>query len=302
MNGDIGIDSEPGKGSSFWIRIPQQHNKLEALLQSPNGFHSKKALILSNVPQETTYIQTWLEQWNVAVNVIPELTTTLTFEEISSEGYDYIFADSKQLEKNLDLIINISAPNSTPIVSIEELTSEGYVPVPEEITTRIDAPLRLRQLKAAIGGESVAHKIINQEEDPNLNWANDLSSYSVLLVDDNPINRLVTTKLLSQKHLLTADKACDGIEALELLKSQKYDLVLMDCMMPEMDGYDATKAIRSGVAGPLNQKVPIIALTANAMEGDRKKCINAGMDDHLSKPIQPQALKRLLAAWIDGRS
>ncbi len=76
----------------------------------------------------------------------------------------------------------------------------------------------------------------------------------------------------------------------------------MDCMMPEMDGYDATKAIRSGVAGPLNQKVPIIALTANAMEGDRKKCINAGMDDHLSKPIQPQALKRLLAAWIDGRS
>lgn len=123
----------------------------------------------------------------------------------------------------------------------------------------------------------------------------------ILVVEDNRVNQMVATGVLA-KLGLDAGVAANGIEALRLLaqssKQKGYGLVLMDCQMPEMDGYQATKAIRKGQAGEHNSAIPIIAMTANAMQGDREKCLSVGMDDYLVKPIQVQQVKKILAHWL----
>ena len=99
-----------------------------------------------------------------------------------------------------------------------------------------------------------------------------------------------------------ADIASNGFEAIEAIRvsldTQPYSIVLMDCQMPEMDGYDTTRAVRQGEAGEENKHLPIIAMTANAMQGDREKCTDAGMDDYISKPIDFSVLKSALIKWI----
>ncbi len=119
----------------------------------------------------------------------------------------------------------------------------------------------------------------------------------ILLVDDNPTNRLIGSELLCQRCHVEPDLAENGSQAMEFLAANTYDLVLMDCMMPDMDGYEATRAVRNGKAGTHNRDVPIVALTANAMLEDRQACLEAGMNDHLSKPILPSELARVLKAW-----
>jgi len=112
----------------------------------------------------------------------------------------------------------------------------------------------------------------------------------ILLVEDNVVNQKVAIRLLDEKLGYQSDLVTNGKEAIELLKDLDYDLVLMDCQMPEMDGYDATRAIRNVKSSVRNHNIPIIAMTANAMKGDREKCLGSGMNDYVSKPIKIQEL------------
>lgn len=127
----------------------------------------------------------------------------------------------------------------------------------------------------------------------------DSLKYKVLLVEDNKVNQQVAEFML-KKLGYDFELAENGVQAITSLTNQPgaFDLVLMDCQMPEMDGYEATKHIRDNNAGKVNQSLPIIALTANAMEGDKEKCLEAGMDDYLSKPIQLPMLKSLLEKYL----
>ncbi|NJN02050.1 MAG: response regulator [Leptolyngbyaceae cyanobacterium RM1_1_2] len=112
----------------------------------------------------------------------------------------------------------------------------------------------------------------------------------------------MVVKRLLEKLGLKIDLACNGLEALRKLeqaaKSEPYTLVFMDCQMPEMDGYEASRQIRKGTAGVYNQEIAIIAMTANAMKGDREKCLEAGMNDYLAKPLSPQTLIEKLEQWL----
>ncbi len=123
----------------------------------------------------------------------------------------------------------------------------------------------------------------------------------ILLVEDNPTNQIVAQGMLETMGLY-ADIAANGLEAIESIQLSTnilpYSIVLMDCQMPEMDGYDATRAVRAGEAGESNKSIPIIAMTANAMEGDREKCMIAGMDDYIAKPINIVTLKATLMKWL----
>src|SRR5664280_1022624 len=119
----------------------------------------------------------------------------------------------------------------------------------------------------------------------------------ILLAEDNLTNQQVALGIL-KKLGLRADAVADGVEAVRSLETIPYDLVLMDVQMPEMDGFEATGRIRDPGSAVLNHAVPIIAMTAHAMQGDRERCLEAGMDDYVSKPVSPQALAEALARWL----
>jgi signal transduction histidine kinase/DNA-binding response OmpR family regulator/HPt (histidine-containing phosphotransfer) domain-containing protein len=119
----------------------------------------------------------------------------------------------------------------------------------------------------------------------------------VLVVEDNPVNQAVVKKML-EKAGLSPITANDGMEAMEAMQQEQFDVVLMDCQMPRMDGYEATEAIRNREATHGLMRTPVIAMTANAMAGDREKCLAVGMDDYLSKPVKPAQLENMLRQWL----
>ncbi|MBE0695850.1 MAG: response regulator, partial [Anaerolineaceae bacterium] len=124
-------------------------------------------------------------------------------------------------------------------------------------------------------------------------------AFHLLLVEDNPVNQLVALEVL-KKLGYRADTAANGLEALLALRRVPYDLLLMDCQMPEMDGFQATQALRDPGSGVINPQVPVIALTARAMQADRARCAAAGMNDYLPKPIQADDLVRMMEKWLPG--
>jgi len=122
----------------------------------------------------------------------------------------------------------------------------------------------------------------------------------ILLAEDHAINRRVIRMMLN-KLGYEADAVANGLDAVKALEAAHYDLVLMDCQMPEMNGYDATAIIRDPESGVLDHTTTVIALTANAMAGEREKCIAAGMDDYMSKPVLVQDLKTVLVKWLENK-
>jgi CheY-like chemotaxis protein len=121
----------------------------------------------------------------------------------------------------------------------------------------------------------------------------------VLIAEDTPVNQIVAIRALLRCGC-RAHAVKDGYEALEALLAQRYDAILMDCQMPEMDGYQTTGELRRREVG--GRRTPVIAMTAHAMKGDLEKCLAAGMDDYVSKPLRHQALVEVLERWIPGLS
>jgi CheY-like chemotaxis protein len=120
---------------------------------------------------------------------------------------------------------------------------------------------------------------------------------SILLAEDNPVNQKITQKLL-EKCGFEVEVAANGREAVEAIQKRRFDLILMDCQMPVMDGYEATQVIRKIEGG--GRRTPIVAITAHAMVGDREKCLEAGMDDYLSKPVNLAKLQQTVNQWLSA--
>lgn len=149
----------------------------------------------------------------------------------------------------------------------------------------------------SVAGKSVLVMDDNETNRTEIEWP---SNIRILLVEDNLTNQIVTQGMLNMIGL-EADIANNGLEALDAMQLAPYTCILMDCQMPQMDGYTASVAIREGRAGETYKEVPIIAMTANAMAGDREKCLICGMSDYVSKPIDFNTLKEKLVKWLDGK-
>jgi signal transduction histidine kinase/DNA-binding response OmpR family regulator len=190
---------------------------------------------------------------------------------------------------------------------------------PKEVKQRIERMLDVEQ--SSSGNTSPDDEPVPRLPDDHLNWldkhgtegdaaqeevmqAEESESAAhtklvgrVLVVEDNPVNQAVVKKML-EKAGLTPETANDGVEAMDLLRDEQFDVVLMDCQMPRMDGYEATEAIRERETRQGLIRVPVIAMTANAMAGDKERCLAVGMDDYLSKPVKPSNLENMLRQWL----
>ncbi|ACJ29060.1 PAS domain protein [Shewanella piezotolerans WP3] len=176
----------------------------------------------------------------------------------------------------------------------EMLKQAGTAELDSAITKPVSASTLLDTVMAVMGKKSSQPKVTESGK-LNISAAKDIVGAHVLLVEDNDINQEIATELLNMAGI-EVSTACNGQEAVDMAIANSYDAILMDIQMPIMDGYEATRNIR---LNPDKQLIPIIAMTANAMSGDREKCIEAGMNEHIPKPINPQEVYQTLAKWIE---
>jgi|GEM_PF-2696046 len=297
MGGQIGVHSEPGNGSTFWFEIPFEAATSPQPKQASLDLSGKRALIIDSNASVRKQIGNWLTHWNCDVADSAIYTEETICE--NARSYDFVFIDERRLavhQNEWETAIKDEGAfgRATPILlhRYSESLLKGEL---TNACSHIRKPISVSQLRESLQESKTIKATEPKIEAPKENY----HSKRVLLVDDNLTNRMIATELFKKLHGIQPDTANDGIEALRMLRKDAYDLVFMDCMMPEMDGYDATRALRNGDAGEQNQNAPVIALTANAMSGDREKCEASGMSDYLTKPIRPKAITDVLKRWLN---
>ena len=253
--------------------------------------------LASTQPEDADRIRLSFEVRDSGVGIPPERLANIfqPFEQAEDStsrrfgGTGLGLAISAQLVEMMDGQLQVESTEGLGscfcfTVSLGRLGDSGAIPRPKESAQWAVHPSE-RPKSTAPGFEGLAPMSIPEDR---------RGPARILVVEDNPTNQQVTRYSL-EKMGLEADIASDGLEALEALERETYDLVLMDCQMPRLDGYEATRRIRSGTHQPT---IPIIAMTAHALAGDREKCLEAGMDDYLAKPVNQRLLSAILGHWL----
>ncbi len=289
MGGTIGLESD-SSGSCFWFTLPMQVVREElppqrqglprvALLDSNATSRAFITDTLSYFGAEVTH----LEDQNDAISQLTAMTTEAGPVQVwidQADGAQRASALARAIKSDVNL-----SHVETVLISRDLLSDVENYPEFDQLIIR---PVQPIQIFIAL-----THEISVLKQQPKDLVS--LAGVEVLLVEDNPTNLMVAKGMLS--HLgVRYQTAENGAEALQKLRHSLFDLVLMDCQMPVMDGYQATKAIRSGLGG-YNRNIPIIAMTANALIGDQDKCLAAGMNDYMAKPIVLDKLSRVLRKW-----
>ena len=306
MGGSIRVESAPGRGSKFCIdlSLPKAAKLPQARLQ-PVEMAGVRVLVVDDNQTNRDILQQQLEGWRMRVTCVESGDAALqSMEQAVRTGAPFELAILDMHMPKMDglqLARTIHAQPSLATTRLMMLTSTYSHADPKAreavgILRHVNKPIRRADLYQVI--RSVMASDGTAPERSATAAGKDLPGVSgrVLLVEDNPVNQQVAQAMLA-KLGIPADLASDGREAVEKVQAHAYDLVLMDCQMPVMDGFEATAEIRRLRAGHAT-RLPIVALTANAMQGDRQKCLEAGMDDFLSKPYTLTQLQMALARWL----
>jgi CheY-like chemotaxis protein len=326
------VESEPGRGATFWIAVPLPRRAARPAVPIPPGLRGRRALVVDDSAASRAVLDLHLSGLGLVVDCASDGAEALArAREAVDTGRPYAVAvldvempviDGMALARRLRHEPGLAG---LPVVLLTLMTLRG-----DEATgcdTRVARclvkPVREVALREAIidalrrpeASEAVAEAREAEETGPESEAAPGAPETGpgraganapladprapararVLLAEDNVVNQKVAARMLERLGYRT-DVVGNGVEALEALARIDYDLVLMDCQMPEMDGFEAVKEIRRREGR--RRHTPIVALTANAMEGDRDRCVGAGMDDYLAKPVDREALATVLGRWL----
>lgn len=302
MDGAIGIQSELGEGATFWFTAKFQDS---VLVEESSGteFSGLRVLIVDDNATNRDILSRYLAQWGVAYEEAADGNEAWQRVHRDGPAIDLILLDthmpgldgltlserietSEQLRHIPRILISSMGPEMRD--RAYEVGCSAYLSKPVRQTSLLDAVATLTKSEhhAKMDRPSVQSKRLKQ------------LTGRVLLVEDNDVNRRVAVGHLRRMGI-TPDIAINGQEALDRLETEPYDLVLMDCQMPVMDGMESTRLLRQRESSEdADKHTPIVALTAHAMEGDRERCIAVGMDDYLSKPFAHEELHDLLMRWL----
>lgn len=309
MGGEIGVESEVGRGSNFFFTLPCRPARGPA--PSPPAplpsIPRARMLVVDDNATNRRLIREYARSWGSECDEAASAAAGLAaMHRAREEGRPYalVFVDHDMPERDGEQfgqdVCSDETLASTPLVMLTSLGGAGEAKRMEKqgFVGFLVKPVRranLLQCAAAIlSGEGLAQDRSQQRilTSTRLEHASSLRAAHVLLAEDNEVNQKVGVGLL-RKLGYTCDVASNGLEVLRRLEIQRYDAILMDCMMPELDGYETTRRLRQ-----VGVRIPIVAMTANAMIGDRELCIEAGMDDFVTKPITAARLGEVLQRWI----
>ena len=299
MGGTIGVDSRPGGGSTFWFEIGLMV-AADRAPASPVDLSSVEVLLVEDHPTNQRIVLNQLAPVGCRVTVAGSAGEAIAEWNrlvAHSRTPDVVLLDHKLPDHPgryvAEHIRSTPAGQQTAIILMSSLGSEPADLGDGLVSRRLTKPVRRAQLIDSI------RNTIETARTPTVPVLKlkTLSEANVLLVEDNAVNQMLARRLLERLGA-SVTIADNGLAAIAQLRLRDYTVVLMDCQMPELDGYEATQRIRQGAAGAAARDVPIIALTANALSGDRERCLGAGMNDYLAKPINPTALRAKLEAAL----
>lgn len=313
MGGTISVESEEGMGSTFWwIGAFEKTDNIPEPHLSESHLAGMRVLIVDDNETNRIVAQHYVSSWNMRSVCVADAMTALDILKGAATGNDpfrIVLTDMQMPDADgLDLAKAIRAYPAIANIDIILLTSIGNRASlnwkENGIVACLEKPIRQSQLfdclVSVLAGPQP--KSLSPVQTPvpmlvlrkNEHSARPMSDLRILIVEDNPINQKVALRMLS-KMGITPDVANNGREALPRIEQTSYDLVFMDCQMPEMDGFTATRSIRN-MPAPSNNTV-IVAMTANALQGDKEKCLAAGMDDYVSKPVKSADLSSMIEKW-----
>ncbi len=312
MGGTIGVTSRLGVGSTFWVEIPFDLVKSDVSnARRRQLLLGTRVLAVDGVDKERRQIADCLEAWGCPfehVGTLHEAVTAVSQAEAAGRPFAVILADCRlAIGDEFVHLQNLARRPDVPVIGLGIGEGNDLATHLRQLGLRhlLRDPVRpsvLFNALTSVLSVTPPPASLSQRTDAAAEEQGMQFSGHILVAEDNHINQLYVRELLKYCGC-TYDVANNGDEALLALQNRRYDLVLMDCQMPEMDGFSATREIRRReAAGELTGRLPIIALTANALKGDRERCLEAGMDDYLSKPLQVARLQATLAKYLGQTS
>ncbi|WP_417458454.1 response regulator [Kordiimonas sp.] len=319
MGGDIELESEEGKGSvfRFHVNLALAEAPSDEVRQDPVALEGLRLLVVDDSEVARDIVAEQLSGLGLDITAVESAPLALAFlKTAADEGrpYDLLLTDfclpdmngdmlAHEIRKddrldNLQMVLMTSLPRKGDGGRMRKAGFRGYLtkPVfPGELAMMLSAAwkTRDRNREVPLYTRHSFHEV-KKVDRAKISF----KGAQILLAEDNPVNRMVATNILKRYDCLITP-AGNGLEAVTQAKTRKFDLILMDCLMPEMDGFEATKEIRRLEEAGQVDITPIIAFTANAMAGDKEQCLSAGMDDYLSKPVQPLEVEKALLRWLE---